>query len=44
LANARRKEREFWQGVVDGTAAERDTALAENERLRQQIALLTNPD
>jgi len=40
LNNARRQEREKWQGVV----AEKDTALAnekaENEKLRQQIAAL----
>ena len=40
LNNARRQEREKWQGVV----AQKDTALAsekaENEKLRQQITLL----
>ena len=39
LSNARRQEREKWQGVID----EKDTALAnekaENEKLRQQLAL-----
>ncbi|MCL1882430.1 MAG: Rpn family recombination-promoting nuclease/putative transposase [Defluviitaleaceae bacterium] len=40
LSNARRQEREKWQGVV----ADKDTALAnekaENEKLRQQLAAL----
>jgi len=45
LANARRQERELWQGVAeerDTAVAERDTALAEIEKLRQQLARLTN--
>ena len=40
IRNAERRgaenERQKWQGVV----GERDTALAENEQLRQQIAAL----
>ncbi|MCL2197552.1 MAG: hypothetical protein FWB80_01380 [Defluviitaleaceae bacterium] len=36
LSNARRQEREKWQGVAD----ERDAALAEVEKLRTQLAKL----
>jgi len=40
IGNAERKRDAHWQGVVADVVAEKDAALAENEKLRQQIAAL----